>query len=212
MLIICNGSEFKNLYPEIFLKSDLEVSKLQMLQTKPQKNYKLEGSILTGLSIRRYESFYECPSFNEIKKKEDPDSLEKKWGVHILFKQAADGSVILGDSHQYATAENIDDLGFNLDMDIDNFMIEEARKIIDLPTYEIQNRWFGMIYLSFQILLSQIFREQIIRVSNICLLKATNQFLKLLTNKINCFTFRINRIIMYFNFLIRLQLTDTFLK
>jgi hypothetical protein len=29
-------------------------------------------------------------------------------------------------------------------MDIDNFMIEEAKKIIDLPTYEIQNRWFGM--------------------------------------------------------------------
>ena len=29
-------------------------------------------------------------------------------------------------------------------MDIDNFMIAEAKKIIDLPTYEIQNRWFGM--------------------------------------------------------------------
>lgn len=143
-VIICNGNEFKNLYPELFSKSDLEVSKLQMLQTKPQKNYKLDGSILTGLSIRRYESFYECPSFKEIKAKEDPNSLEKKWGVHILFKQAADGSVILGDSHQYASAENIDDLGFNLDMDIDNFMIEEAKKIIDLPTYEIQNRWFGI--------------------------------------------------------------------
>ncbi len=142
-VIICNGSEFKNLYPELFFNSDLEVSKLQMLQTKPQKNYKLDGSILTGLSIRRYESFYECPSFKEIKAKEDPESLEKKWGVHILFKQAADGSVILGDSHQYASAKNADDLGFNLDMDIDNFMIEEAKKIIDLPTYEIQSRWFG---------------------------------------------------------------------
>lgn len=142
-VIICNGSEFKNLYPELFFNSDLEISKLQMLQTKPQKNYKLDGSILTGLSIRRYESFYECPSFKEIKAKEDPESLEKKWGVHILFKQAADGSVILGDSHQYASAKNADDLGFNLDMDIDNFMIEEAKKIIDLPTYEIQSRWFG---------------------------------------------------------------------
>lgn len=142
-VIICNGSEFKNLYPELFFNSDLEVSKLQMLQTKPQKNYKLDGSILTGLSIRRYESFYECPSFKAIKAKEDPESLEKKWGVHILFKQAVDGSVILGDSHQYASAKNVDDLGFNLDMDIDNFMIEEAKKIIDLPTYEIQSRWFG---------------------------------------------------------------------
>lgn len=143
-VIICSGNEFKTLYPELFFNSDLEVSKLQMLQTKPQTNYKLDGSILTGLSIRRYEAFYECPSFKSIKAKEDADSLEKKWGVHILFKQAMDGSVILGDSHEYASARNSDDLGFNLNMDIDDFMIQEAKKIIDLPTYEIQNRWYGM--------------------------------------------------------------------
>jgi FAD dependent oxidoreductase TIGR03364 len=142
-VIICNGSEFKNLFPILFNESDLVVSKLQMMQTKPQKNYTLDGSILTGLSIRRYEAFYECPSFKSIKVKEDPDTLEKKWGIHILFKQAADGSVILGDSHHYADAKNIDDLGFDLDMDIDNFMIQEAKKIIDLPNYEIQNRWYG---------------------------------------------------------------------
>jgi FAD dependent oxidoreductase TIGR03364 len=143
-VIICNGNEFKNLYPEIFNKSDLEVSKLQMMQTKPQQDYKLDGSILTGLSIRRYEAFHECPSFKAIKTKENLDSLEKKWGVHILFKQAADGSVILGDSHHYADAKNKDDLGFDLDMDIDNFMIQEAKKIINLPNYEIKNRWYGM--------------------------------------------------------------------
>lgn len=143
-VIICNGNEFKNLFPKLFNESDLEVSKLQMMQTKPQQNYKLNGSILTGLSIRRYEAFYECPSFKSIKSKENPDALENKWGVHILFKQAADGSMILGDSHHYADAKNIDDLGFDLDMDIDNFMIQEAKKIIDLPNYDIQNRWYGM--------------------------------------------------------------------
>lgn len=143
-VIVCNGAEFKNLYPELFANSDLEVSKLQMMQTKPQKNYELKGSILTGWSIRRYEAFHECPSFAGIKEKEPKDSLQKKWGVHILFKQAADGSVILGDSHQYADVNRVEDLGYDLDMDIDNFMIDEAKKIIDLPTYQIQNRWYGM--------------------------------------------------------------------
>lgn len=143
-VIVCNGSDFKTLYPAFFAKSDLEISKLQMLQTKPQPNYKLPGSILTGLSIRRYEAFYECSSFKSIKEKENPDSPEKKWSVHILFKQAADGSVILGDSHEYADAKDSDDLGYSLNMDIDNFMIAEAKKIIDLPTYEIQDRWFGI--------------------------------------------------------------------
>lgn len=143
-VLICNGSDFKSLFPEVFAKSDMEVSKLQMLRTKRQPHYHLPGSILTGLSIRRYEAFYECPSFKEIKAQEDPRSLQKKWGVHILFKQSADGSVILGDSHEYADAEDMDSLGYQLNMDIDNFMIAEAKKIIDLPTYEIQDRWFGI--------------------------------------------------------------------
>jgi FAD dependent oxidoreductase TIGR03364 len=143
-VILCCGSEFKTLYPDIFAKSDLEVTKLQMLQTKPQPGYELKGSILTGLSIRRYEAFYECPSFTAIKAKEDPNSFEKKWGVHILFKQATDGSVIIGDSHEYADAVNIDDLGFDLKMEVDDFMIAEAKKIFNLPTFEIQNRWYGM--------------------------------------------------------------------
>ncbi|HBT11003.1 MAG TPA: TIGR03364 family FAD-dependent oxidoreductase, partial [Leeuwenhoekiella sp.] len=110
----------------------------------PQHNFELPGSILTGLSIRRYEAFYECPSFQAIKAQEDPKGLEKKWGVHMLFKQAADGSVILGDSHEYADADKIEDLGYDLNMDIDNFMIAEAKKIFDLPTYEIQDRWYGI--------------------------------------------------------------------
>ncbi|MGE8432867.1 TIGR03364 family FAD-dependent oxidoreductase [Chryseobacterium joostei] len=143
-IIICGGHEFKTLYPNVFNESDLEVSKLQMLQTKPQGIYSLQGNILTGLSIRRYESFGECPSFQKIKSLEDPNSFEKRYGVHILFKQALDGSIILGDSHEYADAKNADDLGYDLNMEIDEFMIHEARKIIDLPTYEIQRRWFGV--------------------------------------------------------------------
>lgn len=143
-IIICGGHEFKTLFPEVFNESDLEVSKLQMLQTKPQGIYSLPGNILTGLSIRRYESFSECASFKSIKEKEDKNSFEKKFGIHILFKQALDGSVIIGDSHEYADAKNADDLGYDLNMDIDEFMIKEAKKIIDLPTYEIQKRWFGV--------------------------------------------------------------------
>lgn len=143
-IIICGGHEFKTLYPNVFNESDLEVSKLQMLQTKPQGIYSLQGNILTGLSIRRYESFSECSSFQKIKSLEDANSFEKKFGVHILFKQALDGSIILGDSHEYADAKNADDLGFDLNMEIDEFMIHEAKKIIDLPTYEIQRRWFGV--------------------------------------------------------------------
>lgn len=143
-VVICNGSEFKTLYPKLFNESDLQVSKIQMMQTKPQGHFVLPSSILTGLSIRRYEAFSECPSYTILKAKENVDSPVKKWGIHILFKQAMDGSVIIGDSHEYADADHIDDLNMDLNMDIDNFILQEAKRIIDLPAYEIQNRWFGL--------------------------------------------------------------------
>ena len=83
--IVCSGSEFQMLYPDIFSASDIDAVKLQMARLKPAVNTKLPGNILTGLSIRRYESFAQCPSWKEIKASEPEDSFWKKWGVHILF-------------------------------------------------------------------------------------------------------------------------------
>ena len=143
-VMICCGAEFKTLFPSVFEQSDMEVTKLQMMQTVAQPgSYQLKGSILTGLSIRRYEAFQECPSYQAIKAREDQNSLEKKWGVHILFKQATDGSIIIGDSHEYADAAHSDDLGFDIKQEINTFMLEEAQKIFELPTYEIRDTWFG---------------------------------------------------------------------
>ncbi len=143
-VVICNGTDFKTLYPTLFNESDLVVSKLQMMQTKPQPNYKLPGSVLTGQSIRTYAAFHECPSYAAIKAKEKENSIKDKWGVQISFKQGSDGSVILGNSHESADISKVNRLGMDLNVDIDNFIIEEAKKILDLPTYEIQRRWYGL--------------------------------------------------------------------
>jgi FAD dependent oxidoreductase TIGR03364 len=141
-VIICNGRDFRNLYPQLFYESDIEVSKLQMMKTIPVENYSLKGSILTGLSIRRYESFHECPSYNTLKAGIMEDRF-KKWGIHILFKQAIDGSIIIGDSHEYASAGEQDKLGFAINQEINAIIIEEAKRIFDLPSYQIATAWNG---------------------------------------------------------------------
>ena len=143
-VILCNGSEFKLLYPELFEKSDLEVTKLQMLQTVPNRGLSVKGNILTGLSIRRYESFQECPSYTAIKQKEDDSALWKKWGVHILFKQSPDGSFIIGDSHEYADVAHIDTLGFDLRWEINEYILQEAQRIFKLVDWRIQKAWYGI--------------------------------------------------------------------
>ncbi len=141
-VIICNGGEFKILFPDLFRDSGIEISKLQMLRTMPLPHVGLEGNILTGLTIRRYESFTECPSFSALKTPEHLKEL-KRWGIHILFKKAQDGSIIIGDSHEYAGVNDMDDLGFELKQHINQLMFKEAQKIVLFDVTDIASTWAG---------------------------------------------------------------------
>jgi FAD dependent oxidoreductase TIGR03364 len=141
-VIVCNGHEFKLLFADLFRESGIVISKLQMLRTKPLPQVKLDGNILTGLTIRRYESFEECPSFKALASKPELDTL-KKYGIHILFKKAVDGSIIIGDSHEYASVREPDKLGFTIDQSINELMLEEAQKIVTFNVRDISHSWAG---------------------------------------------------------------------
>jgi FAD dependent oxidoreductase TIGR03364 len=140
--IVCNGGEFKLLFPKLFERSGIVVSKLQMMRTRPMPEVALRGNILTGLTIRRYESFEQCPSFAGLAVPEHLQEL-KKWGIHILFKQAGDGSIIIGDSHEYAGAMEADDLGFSIDSYINELMLGEASRIVSFDVRNLERVWAG---------------------------------------------------------------------
>lgn len=142
--IVCAGAELEWLYPEILQSSDLQFVKLQMLRLKPQDGIRIPGNILTGLTIRRYESFQECPSFATVKATEDKDAFWKKWGIHILFKQEADGSIILGDSHEYADTVPSGAPDFFLREEISRYFIQEGAHILRLKHWEIDSQWTGV--------------------------------------------------------------------
>lgn len=141
--IICSGREFRLLFPEVFADSGLIVSKLNMMATYPQQHTVLPGNILTGLTIRRYESFTVCDSYKDLDKADVPqDCID--YGIHILFKQRVDGSVIIGDSHLYAPITDQDDLSvFYNDMHINEVMLREAKKIMQLDNWNIAQNWAG---------------------------------------------------------------------
>lgn len=141
--IVCSGTEFNLLFPDTYRQSDLVMVKLQMMRLKPQRSIKLPGNILTGLTIRQYDSFRECPSFRTIKEKEGPFTFHKKWDIHLLFKQEEDGSIIAGDSHEYAKAKDADSLGFDLRSDIHAYFLREGRKIVDLEHWNVDATWTG---------------------------------------------------------------------
>lgn len=140
--IVCNGRDFRVLYPEVFSQSNIEVVKLSMMVTKPMPEVKLPGNILTGLTIRRYESFKALEGYKNLKW----DALNHeaiKLGIHILFKQRIDGSIVIGDSHQYADAAKNEDLGFDIDMSINQVILDESKKILNLQNWDIEHYWNG---------------------------------------------------------------------
>lgn len=140
--IVCSGGEFKLLFADLFRTSGITLCKLQMMRTIPMPEVELEGNILTGLSIRRYESFQECRSFKHISLPEHYKEL-KEWGVHILFKKAVDGSIIIGDSHEYASVDRTDDLGFGINNYVNELMLKEAQRIVNFDVRKIASTWAG---------------------------------------------------------------------
>jgi FAD dependent oxidoreductase TIGR03364 len=141
-VVICNGHDFKTLFPTLFTDSKMTICKLNMMQTHPQANYTLPGNILSGLSIRRYDSFKSCKSYKKINTPAWQEPYQR-FGIHILFKQAIDGSVIIGDSHEYTAINQNADLDFGIDMEINELILSEAKRIINLPHYLIKNYWAG---------------------------------------------------------------------
>lgn len=140
-VIIANGKDTQFLFPEHYPSEELKISKLQMLRLAPQRNV-FEANVLTGLTIRRYDSFKSCPSFSSINTSAEQQLLQR-YGIHILFKQAQDGSIILGDSHEYVPAHHQADFGFELNTTINELMLNEAKRIAHLDNWQVSASWAG---------------------------------------------------------------------
>lgn len=141
-VIVCNGSDFQTLFPDLFLQSDIQKVKLQMLETVPQL-INLHGNILTGWTIRRYEAFRQCPSFAEIASKSTQHKFKEKYGIHLLFKQSPDGSVIIGDSHEYTDLTGECQFSYDSDNNINRYLISKAQYILELDDWSIKRIWNG---------------------------------------------------------------------
>jgi len=155
-IFVCNGAEYRTLFPEFFKASELRVCKLQMMQTVAQPRV-LPHAILSGLSIRRYPAFKSCPSYRLLQ--EQPvDERVRNYGIHLLFKQAADGAVIIGDSHEYSAFEDANVGEEYTNCQINEAILQYGQQMIELPSWRMQTMWNGYYLMHPQ---SQVYTETI---------------------------------------------------
>jgi FAD dependent oxidoreductase TIGR03364 len=137
--VVCNGADLRTLFPERFTAAGFERCKLQMMRIVAQPQVRLRTTVASGLTLRRYPAFAGCPSFARLGQEPvAPGVLEA--GIHILTVQDPDGSFVVGDSHEYGTG----DLNEILDARIDALILAEARKLLDLPRWDVVERWQGI--------------------------------------------------------------------
>jgi FAD dependent oxidoreductase TIGR03364 len=151
--VICGGADLRTLFPDRLARAGLLRCKLLMLRTAPLAAVRLPVTLASGLTLRRYASFRLCPAWQKLQQEPaDPELLRR--GIHILMVQNADGSVVIGDSHEYAPG----DLDEVLDVRTEELILAEAARLARGIGGPIAARWHGVYALCPQ---AELFRETI---------------------------------------------------
>ncbi|MCA8982915.1 MAG: TIGR03364 family FAD-dependent oxidoreductase [Planctomycetaceae bacterium] len=139
-ILVCGGDELSLLYPHVLQNAGLRQTKLHMLRTTPQPvEFRIGPHLASGLTLRHYDSFANCPSLDAVKQRIARDQPElDQYGIHVMASQTEAGELILGDSHEYGPEIEI----FHKQR-IDDLILRELRKVFRFPNWELQQRWVG---------------------------------------------------------------------
>lgn len=139
-LVICSGHELRLLYPTELARENVVPCKLQMMRTASQPDGWKLGPIMVGdLTLRHYPAFGDCPSLPRLKEQLDAQcpGFEGR-GIHVIAAQHSDGTLVLGDSHEYAS-----DFAPDLHMATDEMVLRYLTSFVQVPNLAIADRWAG---------------------------------------------------------------------
>ncbi len=135
---VCPGDDFSGLYAERFATHALTRCKLQMLRLA-SPGCTLPAALMSDLGLVRYAGYAAlapCASLEARLKTEQASHVAK--GVHLIVVQSADGTLVVGDSHEYAVTPD----PFSPEA-VDGLILEEFRAALGIDPPPILERWSG---------------------------------------------------------------------
>jgi hypothetical protein len=95
---------------------------------------------MSDFGLIRYAGFSAQPSAAALRTRltaEQPELVTR--GIHLIVVQSADGSLVVGDSHEYASAP---DPFFS--SDVEAAILRLAESVLRTPNREVIERWIGL--------------------------------------------------------------------
>lgn len=134
---VCPGDDY-HLYAERLASHSLTRCKLQMLRLA-SPGFALPAALMSDLGLGRYAGYAALPAAAALKARLALEQGEHvRHGIHLIVVQSADGSLVVGDSHQYAPAP--DPLRSAA---VDALILEEFRAALGIEPPAVLERWVG---------------------------------------------------------------------
>jgi FAD dependent oxidoreductase TIGR03364 len=140
-LLICTGSDFRELAPQAFIESGLVPCKLQMMRSQAYGDrFRIGAMLAAGLTLRHYRSFAGCPTLPALIRRLDAEFPDfHRYGIHVMVSQNEAGELIIGDSHEYGS----DIEPFDKPI-IDELIFAYLETFTMIPDLTIAARWHGI--------------------------------------------------------------------
>lgn len=140
-VVVAPGPAPVTLFPDVHARHGVRLCKLQMLRLGPQPPaWTLPAAIMSDFALIRYPGFSAQPAAAALCARlaaEQPELVAH--GIHLIAVQSADGSLVVGDSHEYGAAPD----PFYAS-DVEAAMLRLAESVLWIPNREVIERWIGL--------------------------------------------------------------------
>jgi len=136
-VIVCPGDDWASLFPQSFAQAGITRCKLQMLRLAAPE-WRLPSPVMSDLSLVRYLGYAALPEAAALRVRLEAEAAAAlARGIHLIAVQCADGSLVVGDSHDYAQTPDP-----FADVAAENLILDSFRDVLgEAP--QVVARWTG---------------------------------------------------------------------
>jgi FAD dependent oxidoreductase TIGR03364 len=140
--VVCPGDDVASLFPSQIAKYNVTRCGLQMLRLA-DPGFRLPGVLMSDLGLVRYRGYSALPEATALRERLSAEQGEHlRHGIHLIAVQSSDGTLVVGDSHQYAPTPD-----FFADERVDRLILDEFAAATGRAPSAVRERWTGT-YLS----------------------------------------------------------------